>query len=450
MYHSVMDRILNSQIQMEIAMNSMDALRSEFKQFLLSWLELHMHGFSEIVFNGIVVLWITLFALALHFFLQIFLHRSLIRLSNKYGQSWHHAFLENNLFRRLSYVVQGAVVHIQAGLWLDESSAMLRLIEAVSEQWMLLFGLLSLFSLLNILQSLMYHKAGRIHFPLRGLIQTVKLVVSLLIGLLAISMLMGKSPLILFSSLGALSAVLLLVFKDAILGLVAGIQLSANKMLSVGDWLEMPKFDADGDVIDISLTTVKVRNWDKTITAIPTYALISDSFKNWRGISDVGGRRIKRSVLIESNSIQFLDEEMLLRLKKSELLGAYLEEKIKLIEDENISKPMDLSIQMNGRRLTNIGTFRAYLVSYLKAHPKINQDLTLIVRQLDSSSEGLPIQIYAFTKTTEWIEYEDIQSDIFDHVFAVLPEFGLRIHEAPTGHDVRSLVEKDKKALARS
>jgi miniconductance mechanosensitive channel len=445
-----MDRILNSQIQMEIAMNSMDALRSEFKQFLLSWLELHMPGFSEIVFNGIVVLWITLFALALHFFLQVFLHRSLIRLSNKYGQSWHHALLENNLFRRLSYVVQGAVVHIQAGLWLDESSAMLRLIEAVSEQWMLLFGLLSLFSLLNILQSLMYQKAGRIHFPLRGLIQTVKLVASLLIGLLAISMLMGKSPLILFSSLGALSAVLLLVFKDAILGLVAGIQLSANKMLSVGDWLEMPKFDADGDVIDISLTTVKVRNWDKTITAIPTYALISDSFKNWRGISDVGGRRIKRSVLIESNSIQFLDEEMLLRLKKSELLGAYLEEKIKLIEDENITKPMDLSIQMNGRRLTNIGTFRAYLVSYLKAHPKINQDLTLIVRQLDSSSEGLPIQIYAFTKTTEWIEYEDIQSDIFDHVFAVIPEFGLRIHEAPTGHDVRSLVEKDEKALARS
>jgi len=315
---------------------------------------------------------------------------------------------------------------------------------------MLLFGLLSIFSLLNILQNLMYQKAGRIHFPLRGLIQTVKLVASLLIGLLSISMLMGKSPLILFSSLGALSAVLLLVFKDAILGLVAGIQLSANKMLSVGDWLEMPKFDADGDVIDISLTTVKVRNWDKTITAIPTYALISDSFKNWRGISDVGGRRIKRSVLIETNSIQFLDEEMLQRLKKDELLGAYLEAKIKLIEDENISNPMDLSIQINGRRLTNIGTFRVYLVSYLKAHPKINQDLTLIVRQLDSSSEGLPIQIYAFTKTIEWIEYEDIQSDIFDHVFAVLPEFGLRIHEAPTGQDVRSLVEKNGKALASS
>jgi len=446
MHHSAMVEKLNNLIRMEKAMNNMDALRSEFKQFLLSWLELHIPGFSEILFNGIVVLWIALFALTLHLFLQIFLRRLLVRLSNKHGQLWHRALLENNLFRRLSYILQGAVVHIQAGLWLDESSTTLRLSESVSEQWMLLFGLLSLFSLLNILQSLMYLKAGHMHFPLRGLIQTVKLVASLLIGLLAISMLMGKSPLILFSSLGALSAVLLLVFKDAILGLVAGIQLSANKMLSVGDWLEMPKYDADGDVIDISLTTVKVRNWDKTITAIPTYALISDSFKNWRGMTEVGGRRIKRSIMIEINSIQFLDDGMLQRLKKTELLGTYLAEKIKLIEDQNTIKPTDMSIQINRRRLTNIGTFREYLLSYLKAHPKINQNLTLIVRQLDSSSEGLPIEIYAFTKTTEWNEYEDIQSDIFDHVFAVMPEFGLRIHEALTGHDVRALLQKNEKA----
>jgi len=216
-------------------------------------------------------------------------------------------------------------------------------------------------------------------------------------------------------------------------------------MLSVGDWLEMPKYDADGDVIDISLTTVKVRNWDKTISTIPAYALISNSFKNWRGISEVGARRIKRSILIEVSSIRFLDDKMLQRLKKTELLGIYLEEKIKLIEDENTTRTTDMSIRINGRRLTNVGTFRAYLVSYLKAHPRIHQNLTLMVRQLDSSSEGLPIQIYAFTKTTEWIEYEDIQADIFDHVFAALPEFELRIHEAPTGHDVRSLVQKNEK-----
>jgi miniconductance mechanosensitive channel len=445
MRYSILTEKLSNRIKMEKAMSNTDTLRSELKQFLLSRLELHIPGLSEIVFNGIIVLWIALLALALHFFLQIFLHRLLVRLSDKNGQRWHRALLENNLFHRLSYVVQGTVIHIQSGLWLDKSSTLLRLIETVSEQWILLFGLLSFFSLLNAIQSLMYQQVRRMHFPLRGLIQTIKLVVSLLICVLAISMLMGKSPIILFSSLGALSAVLLLVFKDPILGLVAGIQLSANKMLSVGDWLEMPKYGADGDVIEIALTTVKVRNWDKTITSIPTYALISDSFKNWRGISDVGGRRIKRSILIETSSIRFLDDEMLQRLKKAELLGAYLEEKIKLTGEENTANPTDMSIRMNGRRLTNIGTFRGYLISYLKAHPKINQDLTLMVRQLDSSSDGLPIQIYAFTKTTEWIEYEDIQSDIFDHVFAVLPEFGLRIHEAPTGHDVRSLVEKNEK-----
>ena len=431
-------------------MSGIGALRSEFKQFLLSWLELHIPGFSQIAYNGIVVVWIALCALAVYYLLQIFLHRLFVRISNKYGQQWNEVLVESNLFRRLGYVAQGALVHMQAGAWFDRSitmpSTMLSLIETVSEQWMLLFGLLSLFSLLNAIQNFIYLKASQIHFPLRGLIQTVKLLASLLIGLLAISMLMGKSPLILFSSLGALSAVLILVFKDAILGLVAGIQLSANNMLSVGDWLEMPKYDTDGDVIDISLTTVKVRNWDKTITAIPTYALISDSFKNWRGISEVGGRRIKRSVQIETSSIRFLDDDMIQRLRKTELLGTYLEEKIKLINDENTTKSMDMSIQINGRRLTNVGTFRGYLAAYLKAHPKINQNLTLMVRQLDSSSEGLPIQIYAFTNTIEWIEYEDIQSDIFDHVFAVLPEFGLRIHEAPTGHDVRSLAQKNKKA----
>src|SRR5690606_20242569 len=182
------------------------------------------------------------------------------------------------------------------------------------------------------------------------------------------------------------------------------------------------------------------QNWDKTITTIPTYALISDSFKNWRGMSDAGGRRIKRSVLIDTSSIHFLDIELYEYLKKAEFLGAYLEEKSEEIKQANEEKQLDMSVRLNGRRLTNIGTFRNYMVSYLKSHPGIRQDMLLIVRQLASSSDGLPIEIYAFTNTTAWLFYEDIQSDIFDHIFAVLPEFGLRIHEAPTGHDVRSLV----------
>jgi miniconductance mechanosensitive channel len=252
---------------------------------------------------------------------------------------------------------------------------------------------------------------------------------------------MDKSPLILLSGLGALSAVMLLVFKDPILGLVAGIQLSANNMLAVGDWLEMPKYGADGDVVDIALTTVKVRNWDKTITTIPTYALISDSFKNWRGMSEAGGRRIKRSIFLEMGSICFLDKQKLDELSKAELLTDYLSGKIEAINKENTAKNSDMTIMLNGRRLTNIGTFRHYLIEMLKKHPRIHQEMTLIVRQLEPTNMGLPMQIYAFTNTTNWNEYEEIQSDIFDHILAILPEFSLRTHESPTGNDVRLLVK---------
>lgn len=425
----------------------MENLRNEFKQFLMAWFEVHIPSVAQIAFDGFVVLWISVFALALHIFLHGFVHRVLERFVGQQEETWQRELLANNLFRRISFGFQGAVVQIQAGLWLEESSFLYRLIDTLSVQWILLFALLAFFSLLDALRTVLYRHGGPTNFPIRGLLQTIKLIATVLIGLLAISALMGKSPLILLSGLGALSAVLLLVFKDPILGLVAGIQLSANEMLSVGDWLEMPKYGADGDVIDIALTTVKVRNWDKTITTIPTYALISDSFKNWRGMSEAGGRRIKRSVLIETSSIGFLNEELMQRLRKADLLSTYLQQKLEAIEQANVARQTDMSVRINGRRLTNVGTFRGYLVSYLKAHPRIRQDMTLLVRQLNPSSDGLPIEIYAFTSTTDWNEYEDIQSDIFDHVFAVLPEFGLRAHESPTGHDVRTLAANNKTTI---
>lgn len=427
-------------------MGSLETLRGEFKQFILAWLELNFDGSSELVFGAIVVAWIVIFGIALHYFLHRFVRNLLVRLASK-GERWHRALLANNLFHRLSYVVQGAVVHVQAGLWLDGSSSFLRqLIEAVCDQWILLFGLLAFFSVLDALRDVVLHRRNNVRFPIRGLIQTVKLVASILVGLLALSVMLDRSPIILLSGLGALSAVFLLVFKDPILGLVAGIQLSANEMLAVGDWLEMPKYGADGDVIDIGLTTVKVQNWDKTITTIPTYALISDSFKNWQGMSNSGGRRIKRSILIQTSSIRFLDDELLQHLKKAELLSKYLEDKLDAVENANREKQADMSIRINGRRLSNVGTFRAYLVSFLRAHPNIHQGMTLLVRQLEPTSDGLPIQIYAFTNTTKWLEYEEIQSDIFDHVFSVLPEFGLRAHESPTGNDLRDLIENKETA----
>ena len=416
--------------------------RTQIREFLLGWFGQNLPGNVFFWYDMLVVLWIATFAIVLHFIIRSAAKRFLKDTCNNnlLGQNLTIGLIQR-LARRLSFTLQGALVVIQAKLWIAQGVWFLHVIEVVTDQWIILFALLSLFTFLDILQSISDRRVTRGHFPLRGLIQTVKLVASILTTILAVSLLMDKSPLILLSGLGALSAVMLLVFKDPILGLVAGIQLSANNMLAVGDWLEMPKYGADGDVVDIALTTVKVRNWDKTITTIPTYALISDSFKNWRGMSEAGGRRIKRSIHLEMSSVCFLTKEQLAELKKAELLSDYITSTILDIEKENADKKADMTVMQNGRRMTNVGTFRKYLVSYLKNHPKIHQGMTLIVRQLESTTNGLPIEIYAFTNTTSWNAYEDIQSDIFDHIIAVLPAFLLRIHESPTGNDIRLLAK---------
>jgi miniconductance mechanosensitive channel len=416
-----------------------EGFRNEFKIFLISWLDKFLPANTELAFDGLVLVWLALFTIILHYFLHGPIFGGVTKLANKAQGNWQQLLLTHKLFQRIAFVIQGIVLQVQAGLWFESTDSILWLIKIITDQWILLFSLLIFFSFLDFLERLAYNKITEMRFPLRGVLQTVKLIASIFVVVLAVSLFMGKSPLLLLSGLGALSAVLMLVFKDPILGLVAGIQLSANEMLSVGDWLEMPKYGADGDVIDIGLTTVKVRNWDKTITTIPTYALISDSFKNWRGMSETGARRIKRSVLIDTSSIRFLDDAMIQRLRKAELLGNYLDEKTKVIAEANSSKQVDMSLTINGRRLTNIGTFRNYLLSFLKSHPYIRQDMTLLARQLSPTSEGLPIEIYTFTTTTKWAEYEGIQADIFDHIFAILPEFGLRAHESPTGHDIRAL-----------
>lgn len=421
-------------------MSNLNTFREQIKQSLLTWLDAHIPIVPAMAFDIIALVWITIIAVILHIFLHSFVHRMLSRLADDSSPPWHRALLANSFFRRASFILQGVIVQIQARLWLDEGSPnLLRLIDVVSEQWVLLFSLLTFFSLLDSIQSVALRNVGRQQLPWRGLLQTVKLIASVLVGLLSISSLMGQSPLYLLSGLGAISAVLLLVFKDPIMGLVAGIQLSANKMLSVGDWLEMPKYGANGNVIDIALTTVKVSNFDNTITTVPTYALISDSFKNWQGMAESGGRRIKRSLLLEISSIQFVDDELFKHIKEADLLGPYLEKKQHEIELDNSTRGTNMALRLNGRRLTNVGTFRGYLVSYLKAHPSIRQDMTLMVRQLEPTSNGLPIEVYAFTNTIDWTDYEGIQSDIFDHIFAVVSEFKLRAHEAPTGTDIRSL-----------
>lgn len=417
----------------------MDKIRSFFKEFIVGWLNAYVPAYSDLIFAAIFLLWVAFISLIIHFVL----HRLLIKWAGSRAtasrQIWQKALFERKLFNRLAFTLQGIIIQLQAGLWLSSESVLLLVIETATRLWFLIFGTLALFSLLDALQDIFLRKPTMRHFPLRGVMQSIKLVSAVLISLMILSILMGKSPLILLSGLGAVSAVMMLVFKDPILGLVAGIQLSANNMLAIDDWLEMPKFGADGDVIDISLTTVKVRNWDKTITTIPTYALISDSFKNWRGMSESGGRRMKRCLYLEINSVHFLDDDDVEQLKKIRLLSSYLEDKSKELIRYNSEFNKDLSTPINGRRLTNLGTLRAYMVAYLKSHPHIHQRMTLMVRQLEPGVDGLPMEVYAFTNTTNWGEYEGIQADIFDHFLAILPEFGIRPHEAPTGHDIRRL-----------
>jgi len=232
-----------------------------------------------------------------------------------------------------------------------------------------------------------------------------------------------------------------LIFQNSILGLVASIQLTSNDMLQIGDWIEMPKYDANGDVIDISLHTVKVQNWDKTITTIPTHVLISDSFKNWRGMQESGARRIKRSIYIDMTSIKFCTEEMVERFKNIEYIRKYLENKSEEISTYNSVHNINDSTIVNGRHLTNIGTFRAYIEHYLKHHPKVHKGMTQMVRQLQSTENGLPIEIYIFTNDIAWVNYEAVQSDIFDHILSIIPEFDLRIYQSPTGHDFKNMMQ---------
>ena len=275
--------------------------------------------------------------------------------------------------------------------------------------------------------------------PIKGYLQVGKIVVFSAAAILIIAVLIDRSPLLLLSGLGAMAAVLMLVFKDTILSLVASVQLTSNDMIRVGDWIEMPDLHADGDVIDIALHTVKVQNWDKTVTTIPTHRLISEPFRNWRAMFESGGRRIKRSLMIDQNSVRFLDPDEIDGLRRFSLLSDYLEQKETELAEWNQSRPERIHDAVNARRITNIGTFRAYMTAYLQARDDISKEMFLIVRQLAPSEKGLPLEIYGFTANTAWAIYEGIQADIFDHLIAILPEFGLRLFQQPTGLDLARL-----------
>ena len=376
-------------------------------------------------------------------FLADFLARKTIlgiieRIIRKTKNTWDDVLIEQNVFKHVAHIVPALLIGVLASVLYEGHPDWIVALEKISEIYLTVAFILTIVAFFKAFQFYLESRPFLKGKPLDSYMQLIRLIVYILGGIYIISVLIDKSPMGIFSALGAMSVVLMLVFKDTILGFVGSIQIAANDMVKIGDWVEFPKFGADGDVIEIKLQTVKVQNWDKTITTIPTYSFVSDAFKNWRGMSESGGRRIKRSINIDMNSVKFCDEKLLSSLKNIDLLKSYFDKKDQEIEDYNTGKSHSHSA--NVRKLTNLGSFRAYLEHFLDDHPSITKDMTFLVRQLPPNEKGLPIEIYVFSSEQRWAYYEAIQADIFDHVIAVLPEFDLKIFQNPTGADFNNLI----------
>lgn len=306
--------------------------------------------------------------------------------------------------------------------------------------YLIWIGAMIVIGLIDVFEDLYESKGMESKYSIRGVTQAGKLVVVLVSVLLLVSVLFSQSPVYLLSGIGAATAVILLIFRDTILGLVAGIQLNANRMIQVGDWVQMDSQNANGEVIEVTLTTVRIQNWDRTITLVPAYKMISESFINWQGMSRSGGRRIKRSVMIDMNTIRFADADLLERLRRYRLVGSYIEDRCREIDDWNTEHGIEAGLDVSGRAQTNVGIYRAYINHYLRNHPKIHQEgFTFLVRQLQPTDRGLPIELYVFTTDNRWVQYEEIQADIFDHLLAAAPKFDLRVFQSPSGHDFQAM-----------
>lgn len=414
----------------------MTAYLDTFKSLLLD------HGFSadwaEFLTQLAGITALVLLAFVANFIAKRVILRAVRAIIARTPTDWDNIMNEAGVFSRLSHLAPALVFTRLGAQALQAYPKSLLFLENLVNIYLIVIGLMVFSAFLNGVDILI-RRGNKNKIPIKGFIQAVKLVAYLVTTIFILAILLDRSPLYFFSGLGAVMAILILVFRDALLGFVAGIQISVNQMVRIGDWIEMPKAGADGDVIDVSLTTVKVSNWDRTITTIPTYSLISESFKNWRGMQESGGRRIKRSIQIDLRTIAFASEEQLARWQQFRLLQPYLDAKLKEIAAENTTRGEDdLGALGNGRRLTNLGTFRAYCIAYLKAHSKVHQEMIQLVRQLQPTEHGIPLEIYVFTNDIRWGAYESIQADIFDHLFSIIDQFGLRVFQDPSGNDLQA------------
>ena len=395
-------------------------------------------GMVESLVRGGLILLVLLLSWVAHRVSQGPINRSIEKFAHYTIQQWDDILVEKHIVKRILYFIPLILLYVLSSPILTGTS-LLPLSQTLISVLFLIAGMMFLDAILSALLAIYGKSAIAKEISIIPFVQVLKLGLYFVTGILLLSLLLQKTPLYFLSGLGALTAVLMFVFKDVLMGFVAGIQLIANKMVAPKDWIEIPKYGADGDVLEITLTTVKVQNFDNTITTIPTYALINESFKNWRNMNLSGGRRIKRYVNIDLGSIKFCSSEMLERFKRIQLISQYIQNRQEEILVYNKKHQVDESTLVNGRRLTNIGVFRSYVEAYLRQHPMIHKDMTFLIRQLSPSENGLPIEIYVFCKDTNWTAYEAIQADIFDHILAVVPEFDLRVFQEPSGSDFQKI-----------
>lgn len=399
------------------------------------------HSLAEQLDQFIAFLGVLLVAYLADFTCRKCLLRIVSHLVKQTKATWDDIVFDHKVLVHLSRMVAPILIYILLPLvFSDASSVTLTLVMRFCLIFIILMFIGFINTLLLTIYSIYSQKEQFRDRPLKGLLQTVQVAIYFVGGIIVVSILIDRSPGVLLTGLGASAAVLMLVFKDSIMGLVSGVQLSANNMLKVGDWITMPKYGADGDVIEVSLNTVKIRNFDKTIITIPPYLLVSDSFQNWRGMQESGGRRIKRSINIDMKSVKFCTPEMLAKYRKIQILTNYIEQTEEVIREYNQNHDIDDAILVNGRRQTNLGVFRAYLSCYLKSHPDVNHDMTYMVRQLQPTDHGIPLELYFFSTTPSWIPYENLQADVFDHLLAVISEFDLYVFQSPSGDDFRQTI----------
>lgn len=411
------------------------------------WLEqiLINSGISETSVSyfrlGILLLATVLISFLTFWITKKIIQKYIYALVKKSPITWDDFLADHQVLNNVAHLIPALFFRQMVTVIFSDWPETIPLIIKLTDAYLIFVGMTIVISFLKVLEFVLSQSEAFREKPLSSYFQLIRIILYITAAILILSVLLGKSPIYFLSAFGAMTAILLLVFKDTILGLVASVQMSSNDMVRVGDWVEMPKFNADGTVLAINLNTVKIQNFDRTITTIPTYYFITDSFKNWRGMVESGGRRIKRSIFVNIHSIRFIDPQFREELKKIQLLNDYLTERQREIEQFNTENQVDTSVLINGRRMTNIGVFRKYIEMYLQNHPRIRQNMTILVRQLTIEDRGVPIELYCFTNTTAWGEYEEIQSDIFDHILSSATFFGLDLYQHPSGKDISGGIE---------